>query len=134
GDRAASLTLSEEQLAIGKRQVESGAAYLRKTVETEHVRQTVPVQHEELRVERHPLSADAATDVQIGADEIRIPLVREELVVEKRAVPVEEVVLRKDVVTEERVVEADLRRERLDDSQLNATSRDRDDDSSTRRR
>lgn len=117
-DRAASLTLAEEQLAIGKRQVETGAAYLRKTVETEHVRQSVPVQREELRVERHALDADAATDVQIGADEIRIPLVREELVVEKRAVPVEEVVLRKEVVTEERMVEADLRRERLDESSL----------------
>lgn len=125
GEDRSSLTLSEEKLTIGKREVEGGAAYLRKTVETEHVRETVPVQHEELRVERRPLEANAATDVQIGADEIRIPLVREELVVEKRAVPVEEVVLRKEVVTEERVVEADLRRERLDDSQLDAGTRDR---------
>jgi uncharacterized protein (TIGR02271 family) len=123
GDREARLTLAEEQLAVGKRQVESGAAYLRKTVETEHVRESVPVQREELRVERHPLDADARTDVQIGGDEIRIPLVREELVVEKRAVPVEEVVLRKEVVTEERTVEADLRRERLDESALNDASR-----------
>ena len=117
-DSEARLTIAEEQLAIGKRQVDSGAAYLRKTVETEHVQETVPVRHEELRVERNPLDANAATDVQIGADEIRIPLVREELVVEKRAVPVEEVVLRKEVVTENRTVEADLRRERLDESSL----------------
>jgi uncharacterized protein (TIGR02271 family) len=117
-DREARLTRAEEQLAVGKRQVDSGAAYVRKTVETEHVSQSVPVRHEELRVDRRPLDAGAATDVQIGADEIRIPLVREELVVEKRAVPVEEVVLRKEVVTEDQTVEADLRRERLDERSL----------------
>ena len=122
-DHEARLTLAEEQLKVGKREVDSGAAYVRKTVETEHVRENVPVRHEELRVERNALDADAATDVQIGADEIRIPLVREELVVEKRAVPVEEVVLRKEVVTEDQTVEADLRRERLDERSLGDAGR-----------
>jgi len=116
--REARLTLSREELAVGKQQVQAGEVALRKTVETEHVRENVPVSREEVRVERRPLSADSAADVDIGEDEIRIPLTREEVVVEKRAVPVEEVVLRKDVVTEERAVEADLRRERLDDSAL----------------
>lgn len=114
----ARMTLAEEQLAVGRRQVQAGEAYLRKTVETEHVQESVPVRREELRVERRPLSADASTEVQIGEDEIRIPLTREEIVVEKRAVPVEEIVIRKEVVTEQRVVEADLRRERLDDSAI----------------
>jgi uncharacterized protein (TIGR02271 family) len=121
GDGEARLTLAEEQLAVGKRE-ESRAAYVRKTVETEHVSESVPVRHEELRVDRRPLDANAATEVQIGADEIRIPLVREELVVEKRAVPVEEVVLRKEVVTENQTVEADLRRERLDERSLGGTA------------
>src|SRR5688500_15496245 len=119
----ARLTLSEEQLAVGKRSVQAGEAAIRKDVETEHVRKTVPVQREEVVVERRPLSADADTDVQIGRDEVRIPLSREEVVAEKRTVPVEEVVLKKRVVTEEKEVEADLRRERLDERSLDDATR-----------
>ena len=119
----ARLTLSEERLAVGKRTVPAGEAAIRKDVETEHVRKTVPVQREEVVVERRPLSADADTDVQIGRDEIRVPLSREEVVAEKRTVPVEEVVLKKRVVTEEKEVEADLRRERLDERSLDDATR-----------
>jgi uncharacterized protein (TIGR02271 family) len=111
----ARLVLSEEQLAIGTRQVQAGEVQLRKTVETEHVRETVPVMREEVTVERRPLSADAAlTDATIGEQEIRIPLTAEEVVAEKRVVPKEEVVLKKHAVTEERVIEEDLRRERIE--------------------
>jgi len=121
------LTLSEEQLAVGKRQVQAGEAAVRKTVETEHVRRSVPVQREEVVVERRPISGDRASDVDIREDEVRIPLMAEEVVVEKRAVPTEEIVIQKRVVTEEREVEADLRRERVDDSELrNTTSRTAD--------
>lgn len=122
--REARLTLSEEQLAVGKRQVAAGEATVRKTVEVEHVSDSVEVRREEIVVERRPIAADAPTDVQIGEDEIRIPLTREEAVVEKRAVPVEEVVVRKEVVVEQQPVEADLRRERVDESALrDATGR-----------
>jgi len=114
------LTLAEEQLDVGKRQVNAGEAAIRKTVETEHVTKAVPVAHEEVTVERRPLSGDAAAarDVDIGEDEIRVPLSAEEVVVGKRAVPTEELVIKKRVVTEEKKVEADLRKERVDDSQL----------------
>jgi uncharacterized protein (TIGR02271 family) len=94
--------------------VQAGEAYLRKTVETEHVRQEVPVTHEEVTVERRPLSADAATDVTISEDEIRIPVMEEEVVTEKRVVPKEEVVIRKRAVSDTEVVEDDVRRERVD--------------------
>jgi uncharacterized protein (TIGR02271 family) len=113
-DREARVTRSEEELAIGKRSVQAGEAYLRKTVETEHVRQEVPVTHEEVTVERRPLSADAATDVTITEDEIRVPLMEEEVVAQKRVVPKEEVVIRKRAVSDTEVVEEDLRRERVD--------------------
>ncbi len=46
--------------------------------------------------------------------EIRIPIVEEELVIEKRPVVREVLVIRKRVVTETRDVEADLRRERVE--------------------
>ena len=114
----ARLVLAEEQLAIGKRQVQAGEVGIRKTVETEHVRETVPVMREEVTIERHPVNAATAGDLAIGEDEIRVPVMREEVVAEKRVVPTEEVVVRKHAVTEERVVEDELRRERavVDDS------------------
>ncbi|HET7456045.1 MAG TPA: DUF2382 domain-containing protein [Gemmatimonadaceae bacterium] len=117
-DREQRLTLAEERLAVDTRLVSAGEAFLRKRVETEHVRQSVPVRHEELVVERRPLAPGASAEMQVTDDEIRIPLMREELVVEKRLVPVEEIVIRRKVVTENRTVEADLRREYLDDSDL----------------
>ena len=122
--RDARIVLSEEQLAIGKRQVQAGEVSIGKRVETEHVRESVPVMREEVTIERHPISADAATagDLSIGEDSISVRLMREEVVAEKRVVPTEEVVLNKRAVTEERVVEEDLRRERavIDDSAIRA--------------
>ena len=125
--RNARIVLSEEQLSIGKRQVQAGEVSIGKRVETEHVRESVPVTREEVTIERHPISADAAAssrDLSIGEDSIRVPLMREEVVAEKRVVPTEEVVLNKRSVTEERVVEEDLRRERavIDDSAIRADS------------
>jgi uncharacterized protein (TIGR02271 family) len=78
------------------------------------------VRREEVTIERHPVNAAAVGDVAIGEDEIRVPVMREEVVAEKRVVPTEEVVVRKHAVTEERVVEDDVRRERavVDDSQV----------------
>ena len=55
------LTRSEEELRVGTQQREAGRARLRKYVVTEQVTQTVPVRHEEVRVEREPIS-DANRD------------------------------------------------------------------------
>jgi uncharacterized protein (TIGR02271 family) len=109
------LTVSEEQLEVGKRQVSAGEIGIRKNVETRHVEQEVPLRREEVTVERRPLSADAATgDIRINDDEIRVPVMREEAVVEKRMVPVEEIIIRKTAKRETETVGADLRRERVE--------------------
>jgi uncharacterized protein (TIGR02271 family) len=109
------LTVSEEQLAVGKRQVPAGEVGVRKNVETRHVEQEVPLMREEVSVERRPLSADAATgDIRINDGEIRVPVMREEAVVEKRLVPTEEIIIRKTAVRDTKTVAADLRRERVD--------------------
>jgi uncharacterized protein (TIGR02271 family) len=109
------LTLAEEQLAVGKRTVQDGEVALRKHVDTRHVEEQVELVREEVTVERRPISADSATDVrEIGEEEIRVPVMREEAVVEKRTVPIEEVVVRKEAVSDTKTVGADLRRETLD--------------------
>lgn len=109
------VTLSEEELAVGKRQRAAGEVEVDKRVETEHVRENVPVSHEEATIERRPIEAGAATEGRIGDDEeVRIPLNEEELVVDKRTVPKEELVVKKRQVQEDETVEADLRKERAE--------------------
>ncbi len=110
----ARLTLSEEELAVGKRQVEAGEVGLRKTVETEHVAQSVPVTRDEVTIERRPITDAHLGDARISEEEIRVPVSREEVVAEKRVVPKEELVVRKHTVQGEQYVEADLRHERVE--------------------
>lgn len=108
------LVLSEEELAVGRRKVQAGEVDVRKRVETERVKQQVPVSHEEVTIERRPASASTSGRPQLGEDEIRVPVMEEEVVVEKRAVPKEEIIIRKEMKQDEKTVEADLRRERVD--------------------
>lgn len=117
GDGEMRLTLSEEQLAVGKRQVQAGEVGVHKTVETQHVHETIPVRREEVEVERRPVTdpiAAASGQVVETEDEIRIPLRAEEVVVEKRVVPAEELVVRKREVVEHEGIDTTVRRERAE--------------------
>lgn len=109
---------SEEELQIAKEQHESGRVRLRKWVETEHVTRTVPLSHEEVRLQREPIGADEAAagmgDTDLSESDREIVLNEEQLVVNKRIVPKERVRMSKETVTEDIPVEADLRRERVE--------------------
>jgi uncharacterized protein (TIGR02271 family) len=104
---------SEEELRAGTREREAGAMKVRKRVRTDREQIEVPTKHEEVTVERVPVSGEA-TEAQIGADEVSVPLTEEEVVVDKRAVAKEEIRLRKDLVEDTEVVEEDVRREEID--------------------
>lgn len=116
GDDA--MTRSEEELDIGKTRREAGTARLRKHVVTEDVQETVPVQREEARVEREPIT-DANVDAAksgpaISEDEHEVTLQEEEVVAEKRVVPKERVRLDKETVTEEAQVSDQVRKEQIE--------------------
>jgi uncharacterized protein (TIGR02271 family) len=104
---------SEEELVAGTREREAGALKVRKRVRTDREQIDVPVKHEEVSVERVPMSGEA-TEAQIGEDEVSVPVTEEEVVTEKRAVAKEEVRIRKDVVEDTEVVEEDVRREEVE--------------------
>jgi uncharacterized protein (TIGR02271 family) len=104
---------SEEELRAGTRERQAGSVNVRKRVRTDRERIDVPVRHEEVSVERVPVSGEA-TGAQIGEEEVSVPVTEEEAVVEKRAVAKEEVRVRKDVVEGTEVVEEDVRREEVD--------------------
>jgi uncharacterized protein (TIGR02271 family) len=116
GERLVRIPITEEEMRVGKRQVEAGEVEVRKTVETKHVEQPVTRRREEVEVERRPIQGDqpasGAADFKEG--ETRIPLMEEEVVVEKRPVAKEEVVIRKHAVEDTEDVGADLRKERVD--------------------
>jgi len=112
------MTRSEEELRIGTTQRERGRVRLRKYVTTEQVTQTVPVQREEVRLEREPITdanLDAATSgPAISEEEHEVTLHEETPVVEKRVVPRERVRLDKETVTEQRQVGEEVRKEQLE--------------------
>jgi uncharacterized protein (TIGR02271 family) len=90
---------------------------VRKYVTTEQQTVTVPVQREEVRVEREPITdanLDAATSgPAISEEEHEVTLHEETPVVEKRAVPRERVRLDKETVTEQRQVDEEVRKEQI---------------------
>jgi len=112
------MTRSEERLHVGTEQVQTGRARLRKYVVTEQVTQTVPVSHEEVRLEREPITdanRDQALDgPAISEEEHEVTLRAERPVVEKETVPVERVRLGTETVTEQQQVDESVRKEQID--------------------
>src|ERR687898_1082148 len=104
---------SEEELRAGTRERVAGSLNVRKRVRTDRERLEVPTRREEVSVERVPASGDAS-EAQIGADEVSVPVVEDEVVVQIKPVVKEEIRVRKDVVHERQIVEEDVRREEVD--------------------
>ncbi|MER7110005.1 PRC and DUF2382 domain-containing protein [Streptomyces sp. NPDC000229] len=116
GDDA--MTRSEEHMHVGVEQREAGKARLRKYVVTEEVQQTIPVRHEEVVLEREPVT-DANRDAALSGPEIseaehEVTLHAEEPVVETRATPVERVRLSTEEVADEETVRGQVRKERIE--------------------
>lgn len=108
------MTRSEEQLNVGTQRVESGRVRLRKHVVTEEQQVTVPVSHEEIRIEREPVDASHAGKAKISEEEQEVVLHAEKPVVAKEAVPVEQVRMRTEEVTEQQQIREKVRKERID--------------------
>jgi uncharacterized protein (TIGR02271 family) len=112
------MTRSEEELRVGTQTRERGRARLRKYVTTEQQTVTVPVQREEVRVEREPITDanldDATSGPAISEEEHEVTLHEETPVVEKRVVPRERVRMDTETVTDERQVSEELRKEHIE--------------------
>ena len=102
------MTRSEERLNVGTQRVESERVRLRKHVVTEQQTVTVPVTHEEVRIEREPITdanrGDALGGPALSDEEHEVVLTEEQPVVQKETVPVERIRLGKDTVTEQQQV------------------------------
>jgi uncharacterized protein (TIGR02271 family) len=112
------MTRSEERLVAGTRTEEAGKARLRKYVVTEQQQVNVPVSHEEVHLEREPITdanrGPATSGPDISESEHEVTLHAERPVVETETVPVERVRLDKNVVTDDEQVGGEVRKEQID--------------------
>lgn len=122
--------LAEEQLNVGKRQVDQGAVRVNKTVEEQQVNVPVELRREEARIDKvntpdRPLRAgeEAFKDATY-----EVPLRSEEAVVQKQAIVTGEVVINKEQNVEQRNISDTVRRERVevDRGNVNTTGRNTD--------
>lgn len=114
-DRPVELTAFEEQLQVGTEAVESGSVRLRKVVVTEPVETTVPLRHEEIRVEHLPVSEARATPGhQFAEESAEVTLHEERPIISKETVPVETVRLAPETRTDQQRVTDQIRRERIE--------------------
>jgi uncharacterized protein (TIGR02271 family) len=105
----------EEELRVATTAHEAGRVGVRKVVDHEQAATVVPVGTEHADFERHPVAEADSGEVEVLPDgSISIPVFQEELVIEKRLVVRERVIVRKHTVVEDQLVEADLRRERVE--------------------
>ena len=112
-DDEAAMTRSEEELRVGKREVEAGRVRLRKWVETEPVQEEVELRRETVDVHREPIDRPVS-GAEIGEQEIEVPLRAEQAVAEKQTVAKERITLDKDVETERETVAGEVRKERVE--------------------
>jgi uncharacterized protein (TIGR02271 family) len=103
------IQLQEEQLRAHKERVKTGEVEVHKEVHTEQRQITVPVEHEEVVVERRPASGRATGKMK--EEEIRIPVKEERVKVSKEPVIREEVRVGKRKVRENRTVGGTVRKE-----------------------
>jgi uncharacterized protein (TIGR02271 family) len=122
------MTRSEERLHVGTENVQTGRARLRKYVVTETVTTSVPVSHEEVRLEREPITEanrDAAlSGPAISEEEHEMTLHAERPMVAKEAVPVERVRLGTETVTQEQQITEQVRKEQIDEPDVEAGPQD----------
>ncbi|HYU72722.1 MAG TPA: YsnF/AvaK domain-containing protein [Ktedonobacteraceae bacterium] len=126
------MKLREEQLTVDKQRVQTGEVRLRKDVVAEQKTIDVPISHEEVYLERRPVT-DGSGDVTtpIGeAETIRVPLSEEQIKVTKETIVTGEVAIGKRAVEETRQVKENVRQEeaRLEqegDAPIHGTKSDR---------
>lgn len=110
------IPVMEERVQVGKKVVESGKVHISKSVSEQIESISIPVNHEEVEVERVPVNQylDSHPEpVRHEGDTMIIPVLQEVLVVEKRLLLVEELHITKKQVQTEEVRDVKLRKEEV---------------------
>ncbi|QYG31914.1 DUF2382 domain-containing protein [Mammaliicoccus sciuri] len=110
-----SVQLHEERLNVDKENVETGEASVDKHVVEEEQEFDVPVEREEITIERRPVNEKVDDDFNANDDDsVHIPLHEERVKVEKENVVSEEIVIKKNKVQDTEHVSEKVRHEEAD--------------------
>ena len=127
----------EEQIAVGKRQVERGGVRVLTRVTQTPVQEQVTLREEHVTVERHPVdrAVTEADNVALREGAIELTETAEEAVVSKQAHVVEEVVVGKEASERTETVQDTVQRTVVDVEPVNTgnTASEQQVDSTTRR-
>lgn len=112
-----SMTRFEEHMQVGVERREVGRARLRKFVVTEEEQQTIPVHHQEVHIEREPIT-DAnraeAMRTDMTDEQQEVTLYADRPVIETHMEPVERVRLTTEDHVEQETVRGTVRKERIE--------------------
>lgn len=115
-----SLLLHEEQLEVHKEPVQTGEVNVNKRIVEEQQDLDVPIERDEVTVERRPITDQPNADAEIQSepykvgDELHIPVIEERLIVTKKEVVVEEIVITKRKINDTKHISETIRREVVD--------------------
>jgi uncharacterized protein (TIGR02271 family) len=105
-----------EEIAVGKQVVESGKVRISKRISEHEELVDVPLFREEVRVERVPVNlfVEALPPVRQEGDTMIIPVVEEQIVIQKKLLLVEELRVRKEVVEHHQPQTVNVRKEEVE--------------------
>ena len=69
---------------------------------------------DQVHIERRPVTDARSAEIRASEGELRVPIVEEEVVIEKRPVVKEELIVSKEQVQETRPVDVEIRKEEFD--------------------
>lgn len=129
------IRLQEERLNVDKNEVQTGELHVKKEVKTDTETVEVPVEHEEVTVERRPVKDGEPVEGNLDMEEedITIPVKEEQIEVTKRPVVTEEVNISKDKKQDVKKVSEQVRKEDLDVETSGDVHVEDNDDDTTRR-
>jgi uncharacterized protein (TIGR02271 family) len=124
GEATVEVPLSEEEVRVGKRTVGAGEVKLHKTVTTEQVNVPVELKHEDIVVERVAAHDVGSTGTgPFKEEQIKVPLSREEPVVEKETRVTGGVRVRKTQGVKQETIQENVRSEDVDVDESGKTTR-----------
>ena len=106
----------EEAIAVGKKVIEAGKVRISKRISEHEELVDVPLFREEVRVERVPVNlfVEAPPPVRQEGDTMIIPVVEEQIVIQKKLLLVEELRVRKEVVEHHQPQTVNVRKEEVE--------------------
>lgn len=115
-DNKEHIQLKEEQLDVGTTEVQTGEVTVNKTVNEETKTVDVPVTHEEVTIERHPVTDGTPVDGSLDLEDetLVVPVNEEQIDVNKRAIVTDEVTVNKETKEDVKQVSDTVRKENLD--------------------